>query len=137
MEKDRRDGYDSFCFKLTQANGGDAYPDFYYWEIGDEFHWRPLDNLEVHVNQGWREAYVPGSSRRRSLDRIRDAARQYSAVASFTLPRAGALPSSPQLQGVPEEVARCDRGRWYGLGVPWAEWVDVARMLPLRMRRKR
>jgi hypothetical protein len=101
VEKDRRDGYDSFCVKLTQANGGDAYPDFYYGEIGDEFHLRPLDKLEVHVNQGWREAYVPGSSRRRSLDRIRDAARQYNAVASFTLPRAGALPSSPQLQGVP------------------------------------
>lgn len=58
VEKYRRQGYDSFNFKLTHANGGEAYPDYFYWEIGDEFGWKPFDRLEVHVNQGVREAYV-------------------------------------------------------------------------------
>lgn len=58
VEKYRRDGFGSFRFKLTHVNGGEAYPDYYYWEIGAGFAWKPLDALEVHVNQGWREAYV-------------------------------------------------------------------------------
>ena len=58
VEKYRKQGFDSFSFKLTHRNGGEAYPDYFYWEIGDEFGWKPLDRLEVHVNQGVRQAYV-------------------------------------------------------------------------------
>jgi hypothetical protein len=58
VEKYRKQGYDCFSFKLTHANGGEAYPDYFYWEIGEPFEWRPNDRLEVDVNQGVREAYV-------------------------------------------------------------------------------
>jgi hypothetical protein len=58
VEKYRKQGFDSFRFHLKHPAGGEAFPDYFYWEIGEEFAWRPLDKLEVHVNQGWREAYV-------------------------------------------------------------------------------
>ena len=37
VEKYHREGYDCFSFKLTHAYGGEAYPDYFYWELGVEF----------------------------------------------------------------------------------------------------
>jgi hypothetical protein len=58
VEKYRKQGFDGFSFHLKHAHGGEAYPDYFYWEIGEVFEWRPLDKLEVHVNEGIRDAYV-------------------------------------------------------------------------------
>jgi len=58
VEKYHSEGYDSFSFHLKHPAGGEAFPDYYHWELGAEFAWEPLDKLEVQVNQGVREAYV-------------------------------------------------------------------------------
>lgn len=51
-------GYECFSFKLTHWHGGEAYPDYWVWELGERFTWKAGDRLQVHVNQGWREAWV-------------------------------------------------------------------------------
>jgi hypothetical protein len=51
-------GYECFSFLLTHQNGGEARPDYWAWELGDQFTWKPGDRLELDVNQGWREAWV-------------------------------------------------------------------------------
>jgi len=51
-------GYESFTFLLTHPNGGEAVPDYWVWELGERFTWKPGDRLQLDVNQGWREAWV-------------------------------------------------------------------------------
>lgn len=51
-------GAECFCFLLTHENGGEARPDYWAWEIGQQFTWKPGDRLQLDVNQGWREAWV-------------------------------------------------------------------------------
>jgi hypothetical protein len=52
------DGYEQFQLFLTHAHGGEAYPDYWAWELGQEFAWKVGDYLEVDVNQGMRPASI-------------------------------------------------------------------------------
>ena len=51
-------GYEQICLRLDHEHGGEAYPDYYAWELGEEFSWKVSDYCEVFVNQGWRPASI-------------------------------------------------------------------------------
>lgn len=52
------EGAQKVCLKLTHADGGTAYPDYFLEEFAVPFCWKPNDSLRVDVNQGMRDAYV-------------------------------------------------------------------------------
>jgi hypothetical protein len=52
-------GFEQINLRLDHENGvGEAYPDYWAWELGQQFEWKVGDYLEVFVNQGVRPASI-------------------------------------------------------------------------------